>query len=277
MKKQLKDAGLSVAVAMAALAPARGLAQNRSVDQKTQRIAFAYDTIRLGTTVENKSSTKKQIRIYSGGFGAFNENLDSSNNAKSWNSPIPVVIMDNAKDPDNWRFTNAESDEKGVFYKVLSDAGVRNGNKYTYNTDEMYDKYMTIAKRLFKRAYDAKSVSIEVYCVGVLDQVIVYEDDVNSDQTYIGTMILDATTGDILHHDDSKMSHRLSVTNKIPLVAYQSQAEAETLVHVYDARAGRDYLYESTQGHGLVPSFRIPQEEGAKKAAMMVKSAYKTR
>lgn len=277
MKKKLTDAGLSVAVAMAALAPARGLAQNRTVDPKTQRIAFAYDTIRLGMTVENKSSTKKPIRIYSGGFGAFNENLDSANNVKPWSSPVPVVIMDNAKDPDNWRFTNAESDEKGVFYKVLADAGVRNGDKYIYNTDQMYDKYMTVAKRLFKRVYTAKSVSIDVYCVGVLDQVIVYEDGVENDQMYIGTMILDATTGDILHHDDTKMSHRLSVVNKIPLVAYQSRAEGDTLVHVYDARASRDYVYESSQKHGAVQAFRTPQEEGAKKAAQIVKSTYRTR
>lgn len=277
MKKKLTDAGLSVAIAMAALIPARGVSQNRSVDQKTQRIAFAYDTIRLGMTVENKSSTKKPIRIYSGGFGAFNENLDSANNVKPWLSPIPVVIMDNAKDPDNWRFTNAESDEKGVFYKVLSDAGVRNGDKYIYNTDEMYDKYMAVARRLFKRVFTAKSISIEVYCVGVLDQVIVYEDGVSNDQTYIGTMILDATTGDILHHDDTKMSHKLGVANKIPLVAYQLKAEDDTLVHVYDARGGRDYLYKSTQEYGAVPAFRTPQEDGAKKAAQMIKSTYRAR
>ena len=264
MQKKIKDAGISLTVAMAALAPVKSAAQNRTVDPKTQRVTLAYDTIRLGMAAENKSSAKKQIHIYNGGFGVLNENMDSAVCVKPMASPVPIVMMDNDKSPDNWRFTNAESDEKGVFYKVLSDAGLRHDGKYTYNTDAMYDKYMAIAKRVFKRVYDAKSVSIEVYCVGVLDQVVVYEDGVANDQTYIGTMILDAATGDILHHDDSKMSHKLSVAKKIPLVVYQLKNEGETLVHVYDARAGRDYIYKSTKERGVISSFLVPQQEGAK-------------
>lgn len=277
MQKKLKNAGLSLAMAAAALAPAKGMAQNRTVDPKTQRVSLAYDTIRLGMTVENKSSAKKQIRVYNGGFGAFNENLDSNNNVRPLANHLPIVMMDNGKNPDHWRFTNAESDEKGVYYKMLADAGMRQGDKYTYNTDAMYDKYMAIAKRLFKRVYAAKSVSIEVYCVGVLDQVIVYEDGVENDQAYIGTMILDVATGDILHHDDIRMSHKAAVVNKVPLVAYQLKTEAENMVHVYDARAGRDYTYKSTQERGGISAFQKPQEEGAKKAAMMLKSAFRAR
>lgn len=210
-KRKIKDVGVSMAVAAAALVPLKGAAQDRVIDADAQRISLAVDTIRLGMTVTNQSSLDKDFTIFDGVDPKFLDD-DSLKNRDIYIRPENSYSLKNGKSFDGYfkyeeeekSISKYNADEKGWFVTLVKSAMAyenwRDMHKFVYNTDNLYDKYLRILGKQFSFAstMETKNIKIVVHCVDEFVKISAYDraGKKSKDGKYplLGSMVVNART-----------------------------------------------------------------------------------
>lgn len=240
-KQKLKTIGIGTAFAAAAALPAKAAAQTERVyDPETQKMSVVVDTIRLGMTVTNTSSPKKDFRFFdyspARSFLDMKDPIrDSMVNAEGLSPLMYFLDLDRNVIDNQSRFEwshKAAVDNNGLFLLVLKDAIVKKSeNNYEYNTDAIYDNYMNLGKKFFPALHNNNNdtVSIMVYSVGFLEQILFVSFNQNA-RPVLGNMIIDAKTRDVLISEDIDYGGK----EVMDVLLYQHVADKKNEVRFYN-------------------------------------------
>ena len=214
-KKKIKDIGIGVATAVATLAPLKGAAQDRVVDAEAKRISLVVDTIRLGMSIENQSSTDKDFRIFDGTDPMVLLDDDLQSRDIYDDSSVSYSMINGKSFDGTFKYRNFEkevsgysSDEKGLFFTLAKSALYKNTivdrlitkteYTYAYNTDKLYDKYLKILGKQFSfaRTESTKNIKIVIHCLDEYVKISAYDRTKQKDKydryPLLGSMVVHA-------------------------------------------------------------------------------------
>lgn len=260
VSKKAKNAGVSLVVAMAALAPLKGVAQDRVYDWLLSRMSVAMDTVRPGTTVKCTSSAHKIITIENGPNTRMIYNphfKGQKNNIMFRRNTIQNIMPKETISSTSPRFKQG-TDKRGPYYTLTRGTLSRiDENKCEYNTDAMYDKYLALAKSNFPDVehIPARFLKIGVYCVEMFDQINIYDMRSGDNGRLVGSMVINFETGEVLHK-----------SSKYEIFVYQHELYGVYTVCVYDGT--KDLTYEvfsyDHYENRVTPAFEVVQAQHKK-------------
>lgn len=261
VSKKAKNAGVSLAFVLSALAPLKATAQHRVYDWFASRMSVAMDTVRPGTTVKCTSSAHKIITIENGPNTRMIYNphfKGQKNNIMFRRNTIQNIMPKETISGTSARFKQG-ADKHGPYYTLVR-GNLRQikDKKYEYNTDAMYDKYLALAKNTFPnmKRIPPRFLKINVYCVEMFDQVNIYDMRSGGNGRLVGSMVIDFETGDVVQQ-----------STRYEIFVYQHDLVGLYAVRMYDGK--KDLTYELSYDryeNRITPAFEIAQAQHKKRS-----------
>ena len=196
-KRKIKDAGLSMMLAAAALAPIRGAAQGAPGDASDQHMDFAVSAISRGVFITNASSPDKKIDI------------------KDWARVEALGHADYSDIPTDEEIANVHTFDTtklnfiwGVesrYAELVKKSIERKGpNEYVYNTDALFDMYRDRLCELMPQscAFQTKDMKLHVTCFGSFDQVDLYNISGGTEK-WVASIVIKTDTEEIMCYSDT--------------------------------------------------------------------------